>query len=411
MNTSHSSGAPRRHRGKDRRPRRKESPFRLTPARREAGVRNLKKATLARMMNYYSRHTPPEAFASSLRALKLADAARAVRGNYFRHGLYSALLPAAIERAGESIAEFNAHMERFARAFSAGPGGETLSEEESRLVRAAAELVWRHIRAYRCQGEWERARIVKVLGRLDGYRIPYVQQAADVALKLVEILSWGYDGLAVPLGRVRRRLEGIFRQICLLRFGWDPQFKIFRRGRHKLPDLEGLPPELAACPVLAAWRVERVQDNQEMSARDSREAGRLPEVSRWSRARRKEWTEQVQLFGRIFLGREPPPGSRLERATNRLVEAVAWRLQPFPRQAEWQATRVREIVERAAGSSPLTPRRMYATMRRILEAFDAGDRVFDHLPRYDHGVVSALKECLRAAYRQPAHWDPLAMID
>lgn len=118
MDTPLSSGPPRRrHRGKDRRPRKKESPYRLTPARRAAGRRNIRKATLARMLEWHPRYTPPEARANSLRALEKANASPAARGNSTRHGLYSALVPAAIERAGESPAEFNAHLERFARAF------------------------------------------------------------------------------------------------------------------------------------------------------------------------------------------------------------------------------------------------------------------------------------------------------
>lgn len=395
--------------GRDRRPRRKETPYRLTPARRAAARRNLRKATLARMLEWYPRTTPPEARARSLGALEKARASPAALGNATRHGLYSALLPAALRRAGESL-EFNAHLERFERAFGAGPSGEAPPDDESRLIRAAAELVWRHIRAYRGQGEWERARLSKLLGRLDGYRIPSVQQATDLALQLVEILSWGYGGLAVPLGRLRRRLEDVFRDLYIGRFGWDPQFRIFRRGLHQRSELEGKPMELVGCPALPAWRVSRVKENEEKVAPASREAAGPGAVSRFFHARREDGARLLKLFGRIFLGTEPPAGSRLERATHRLTEAVAWRLQPFPRQAQWQAERAREIIERAGKSAPLTSRRMYVTMRRILELFLASDNVFLYLPRYDAGVHQALQECVGAAYGRRAAGDPLAAL-
>jgi hypothetical protein len=402
--------SPRRPRGKDRCPRNKETPFRLTPARREAGIRNLRQANIERKFGCYLHPLAPEHEAKALANLKLADAARAVRGNYFQHGLYSALLPAAIRRAGEDPAEFEAHVLRFERALAAPPG-ETPSDDEKDLIRAAAELIWRHIRAFRCQGEWERARAALLLGRFDGYRLENVQQAADLAVHLDDIFCRGYEGLAVPLGRVRRRLEDVLRNIYMGRFGRDPQFTIFHHGLHHHSDLDGLPRELAVCPALTAWRVESVEANQKSLPRGSSGAEQLPETSRWSRARRKEWADLMQLLRRIFLGTEPPAGSRLERATDRLRQAAAFRLQTFPRQAQWQTERVREIIERAAKSAPLTPRRMYLTMRRILEAFDASDRVFDHLPKHDRRMQEALQECVYAAYGRRPRWDPLAILD
>lgn len=392
------SPLPRRRRGKDRRPRKKETPFRLTPARREAGIRNLRRANLARKLEWHPHRVAPEHWAKALRNLRLADAARAVRGNYFRHGLYAALLPAAIRRAGESPEEFAAHVARFERAL--GGGAEAGSKDEAGLIRAAAELVWRHIRAFRCQGEWELAQLARLLGRLDGYPIPRVGQASDVAVKVVDILCGGYGGLAVPLGRLRRRLENVFRDIFVARFGWDPQFRIFRLTRRPRPNLEGMPAEWVACPVLPAWRVERVRANEEKFAQITQGGVCALAESRFARSRRKDLRELQRVLHRIFLGAEPAPGSAHERATARLETAVLLRLQCFPRQAEWQGERVREILERAARRPAWSPRGLWVVLLRILKVFEASNRTFDHLPRYGEDVQEALRESLRAAYRR-----------
>ena len=391
-----------RRRGKDKRPRKKETPYRLTAARREAGTRNLRKANIERMFGCYLHPLTPAHEAKALASLKRADAARAVRGNYFRHGLYSALLPEAIRRAGENPVEFEAHVLRFERAF-APPGGKALFEDEASLIRAAAELVWRHIRAFRCQGDWERSRAALLLGKFDGYRIEDVQQAADMAIHLAAIFCWEYDGLAVPLNRLRLRLESVFEEIFSLRFEQDARFGVFRRLKHFRPDLEGKTSALAACPALPAWRVERVQAH---GAARGQVTAALPEVSRWSRARRKDWNDLRKMLRRIFLAEDAREGTWRDRATRRLQDAVAWRLQPFPRQAQWQAGRVREILERAARAAPLSPRQAYATMRRILEMIKASDRVFDALPKYDMGVLEALQECVYAAYGRFPPNDP-----
>src|SRR5260370_6658902 len=90
-------------------------------------------------------------------------------GVCFRLGLHAASLRRSLELAGESRAEYEAHLERFARAFAPA---DALGR---RLVRGIAETAWRRLRAFGGQARWELRSIVYRLEqaardpRLGGY--------------------------------------------------------------------------------------------------------------------------------------------------------------------------------------------------------------------------------------------------
>jgi hypothetical protein len=456
-----SHGGLRRARGRDRRPRRRETPYRLTPARRAAGIRNLRRANLARKLKPYRFSLGPEGLAKALANLKLADAARPLRWDGARHGLYSALLPEAMRRAGESPEELEAHVGRFVRALSAGP--DAAAQDELSLVRAAAELVWRHVRAFRRLGEWERAGVRKLVARFDGYPVSEALRE-NLAFQLVEFLEGSTDKLSVPLGRLRRRLERVLGALYLGRFGSDPGFEIFG-SRWSLLVEAGASPEIVSSPTLSRWQVWRVRNNHEErlereSAEAPRGAGGAPGASASSRlvlygpsprasfraprgvipsaARNllvaREMTKQVPradknlgprndvpivnnyvgrptrpkeqadwrpFFRRIFAVSERPEDGRVKRAAGLFEEAVARRLKVFPLEARRQAREVREIMEGAGVAAPLSEPDTHAVLLRVLRLLGASDGVFDDLPGHEDRLQAALVEWLETPCRRP----------
>lgn len=391
-----SHGGPRPPRGPDRRPRRRETPYRLTPARRAVGIRNLQRANLARKLARYPHPVAPEHLGKALANLKLADAARPWKWDCSRHGLYSALLPEAMRPAEER--EFEAHVGRFVRALGAGPDA---AEDELFLVRAAAELVWRHLRAFRCQGEWERAGVRKLLARFDGCPISETRRE-NLAFQLVEFLERGYERLSIPLGRLRRRLERVFCVLYLRRFGSDPGFRIFG-SRWSLLVEAGASPEVMSSPALSEKQVWRVRENHEEGlgrewgvSETPRGAGGAPG------ARREERAEWRPFFRRIFAVSERPGDGRVKRAASLFEEAVARRLQIFPLEARRQAREVREIVEGAGVAAPLSERAAHDVLLGVLRILEASDGVFDDLSWHEDRLQTALVEWLETPYgRRP----------
>ena len=119
--------------------------YRATEPRLLACRANLIRAVAARRADWSARYAPS-----------------------FRLGCYAMSLPRSLAAAGESEAEYERHLELFARGFAPS------DQVEKKLVRAMAKVWWRRLRALRLQSRWETNRL---RARLD-----YAAYLADLGL-------------------------------------------------------------------------------------------------------------------------------------------------------------------------------------------------------------------------------------
>jgi len=145
--------------------------YTVTPRVLAAVLANLAKANAVPKSIRY-RSTVPRLLACRAN-LTLAVAARradwsARYAPNFRLGVYALSLPRSLAAAGESEAEYERHLELFARGFA------PIDKTEAKLVRAMAKVWWRRLRALRLQSRWETHRL---RARLD-----YAAYLADLGL-------------------------------------------------------------------------------------------------------------------------------------------------------------------------------------------------------------------------------------
>jgi hypothetical protein len=134
-------------------------------------------------------------------------------GTCFTRGLYAVSLRRSARLAGESTAEFDAHLALFSVALA------PRTPREQKLARGIAETVWRRLRLYRGQARWERASLEFRLRQ--AARGPTPQQwedglltpaglARDLTWEIGRIFSSASD-LIDAAGKLNARLERLSR--------------------------------------------------------------------------------------------------------------------------------------------------------------------------------------------------------
>lgn len=138
--------------------------YTLTPEALASRRRNLQKARAApRELRY---RPTARRLAASRANLARAQAARRrpraaarIRLNALKHGLWTALTDESLAPLGEARSAYRRHLALFERAYL------PQDARERRIVRRLAEAVWRRLRAFRAQAQWEMERLHNLFDR------------------------------------------------------------------------------------------------------------------------------------------------------------------------------------------------------------------------------------------------------
>lgn len=204
--------------------------YTVTPRVLAAALANLAKANAVPKSIRY-RPTVPRLLACRANLTRAIAARRADwSARYapsFRLGAYAISLPRSLAAAGESEAEYERHLELFARGFA------PTDPVEKKLVRAMAKVWWRRLRALRLQSRWEtnwlRARL-EYAAYLADLGLAGKDHDGNTALELYEVFVEELP-LLTTLERLNRRFERLSR--VLLERRADPSAHVeFWLRRH-----------------------------------------------------------------------------------------------------------------------------------------------------------------------------------
>ncbi|MBZ5542987.1 MAG: hypothetical protein LAO07_04820 [Acidobacteriia bacterium] len=328
-----------------------KKPYQMTPARLRAARASIRIANAARLARRLPYILTPRRQAAAVANLRKANASPRARGNCFHHGLYCASLRSTIRRAGESLAEFERHLRLFERAFRFPSF--LRSEEPRGLIRAAAEVFWRRLRAYRGLARYEAQQLRRVLRRAPEASALTAGRAADLVYAL-RYVFYAHHPARKPLERVNGRAEDLMEAIVAKRTGKATRFQILRSEQGWLDRLDTKPPALLHNPLLSQRMWAEWQDHNPRGWRRSprRRAGqRWREKNRGFDVTRPASREEcLRQFARVFA----VPGDAESAEGARRSAALAWeRLKCFHLHARQEAGLVRKVLRRAAARAPL----------------------------------------------------------
>jgi hypothetical protein len=221
--------------------------FRLTRARRRAmsvNARKMQRGSVEKFQMTEARLAACRANIQKALAVPRAPESYArSRFNHLQHGLDAANFEETLRLLGDDPKEYEAHKQRFRRAFvPANP-------VEEKVVDLMAAAVWRRLRLFNAQAYWESRNLDRFLARGPSLA------ALDAGWTRLR----AYELMALLLDRQKfhhhdHRLTGVverqLRTLLHLRTGGKPDFKYFMRRS---------PQELRQAEELAAhW--QRVQD-------------------------------------------------------------------------------------------------------------------------------------------------------
>ncbi len=177
--------------------------YELTPRRLAAARANLQKA-----------------FA----ALRARKAARPERPSHLQHGFYARDLRRSVILLGEDVREYDAHVERFERAFS------PQTPIERRVVTRLAEAAWRLLRSYRARADSQGRKLRKLLEAAAPHAPLDTRQTWHTGFSILELLS-EQDHLYQCVRLLRNQIERLFRVLLIERTGSDQGFRVFTHRR------------------------------------------------------------------------------------------------------------------------------------------------------------------------------------
>ncbi len=382
-------------------------PFVFTRARRRVALGNLEKAHAAAKLKPPAYVLTARRLESARENIRRANASPRSRGQGFRHGLAAASMRGTLALAGESEAAFNAHLKRFVLAFASPEAcrpeapAQAIDPGDVRLVRGAAELLWRRLRAFRSLGRWERRALAKTFERHANGGAVTAERATDFALELL-VIFLEFAQLLVHVFRLNRRLEDIFRELLARRFGHDPDFRIFRRTRHKRPRLAERPPEIIGNPLKAPKGVAATLARAPQSSGHPRSRGSDARPRGRGASFPEPGIENPQRLARALRRALLPSGAKgnrkFRRQLRRAAEALRGRLEFFPHCADWEARRVKGTLNVARKSAPLSEQPATSLARRILESFDDEQAILREVPKLNTRLTNLLVGLLKQAH-------------
>jgi hypothetical protein len=148
-----------------------------------------------------------------------------VRLNALKHGLFARqTLAESIDRLGENKQEFDQHLRLLERVFVPA------DEEETRIVRELAQTVWRRLRFFHAQAQWEKERLLGMFAEAP-VREPMrledtVARADGLTLALME-----FEAFYRELGKLESQVEFWLRKLIRKRSQGKLRWKGFSPRR------------------------------------------------------------------------------------------------------------------------------------------------------------------------------------
>ena len=333
----------------------------------------------------------------------------------FRDGMSAVSLKRSLALAGESLEEYQSHVDFFQQVFTAGFGPEPGYAGDAGLVKLATALgyaSWRRRRGYRTLAEWERLTVCRELRELaqwrrleDGSgRALTAERLRDLVISLNGAFCPATLSVARKIRALDRRFEALLTRTLLER-GEEPGFRLRSYPGKIVASRHLHSAEVLGNPLVPAARVEQALGARRAQVREPAGWAQFAGGHDAERERQK-WFERRTLPGehqelRQARGQEAH-GSKTElprcfQEFLKLVQAAVeeegapaasaealdfaeslWaRLQVFGEQveretAELQALR-QDYLNRLAegGSEPLSPVKLAG---RLVQLFSGGER-------------------------------------
>ncbi len=181
----------------------KEILYRPTERRQAASRANLQKAIAARRA--------PEGNANA-------------RLNALRHGLFAHRLEDSVKMLGENPEDLARHRLLFLHTFVPE------DEQEGEIVARLADLVWRRLRLFRAQADWEMRRLHALFGAAEGTESLGAYHTERRAYALMRALV-DWDDLLRESGKIISGIERQLRKLIYLRSGGTRRFRVFSPRR------------------------------------------------------------------------------------------------------------------------------------------------------------------------------------
>ena len=175
-------------------------------------------------------------------------------GTGLTRGLCAVSLRRSARLIGESAAGFDRHVARFLEALGPRDG------REHNLARGIAETVWRRLRVFGGQANWERARLVWVLrracvGTLENAGWTAAELGSELESKIQDVFS-SDDGLLEAADKLNARLERLTRLWIEGRGGKPGLFQHSTAPGARDARLLNCPAEVMGNPFLPASKLE-----------------------------------------------------------------------------------------------------------------------------------------------------------
>jgi hypothetical protein len=155
-------------------------------------------------------------FQKAIAARRSPEGNASVRLNALKHGLFAQhALAESVDRLGEDKQEFDLHLRLFERVFVPA------DKEEKQIVRGLAQTVWRRLRFFHAQANWEKEKLQRM----------FAEAPAPAKLSLDDTVARA-DGLA----RALMQFEAFFRELGKLESQVESRLRklIRKRSRGKL---------------------------------------------------------------------------------------------------------------------------------------------------------------------------------
>ncbi len=388
-------------------PRKPRKPWIYTPARQ----RSLRKAILARQLRECEYPITPARLEAWRRNSLLAAKVIRERGRYVRHGTYTPSLRVSLGHAGETLAEFDAHLQLFDRLFdvrNAPPPGAAdwnwkvwaKAGRVPLLARAVAEVVWRRRRGFRGQYRWECRQLERLLVRA-GVRPPRnLSEAVEFAHRVNIVLT---DDLTLNerMRRLLGRLQHLLNALMKEKYGRPLGVRCFPTNTQRPPDLNGSTPSMLGNPLLSAQYFLQVRCLRPPPPGDVRfipsDAAREQVVTRTP-------ADLERALRAIFTLPKRGQQPQADKVLRRLVMSLWRRLEAYRRRAEFEMREIQELTQTLDLQAPLGAEDAQAAAKDLMDAFEVPHGLFVGVTRHDRRIKKGLKDLIALRFGAPPGW-------
>jgi hypothetical protein len=281
-------------------------------------------------------------------------------------------LRGSLERAGESPEAFEQHLRVFQRGFGERPRAASPDPKLAGLIRAAAEVTWRRLRAYRGLAQCEVQALRRTLESAPVAENLSADKAGYLGLELLFNLR-NYERAFPCIRKLNRRLEDLLNAALRRQSRGSQPLKVVRQARLRRRISGSLPLSVVNNPLQAASVTLRRQEKEWQARGPSASADPAGAAATRGAPDSGAVEDIARLLERAFV--PASANAELRQLAQAAAEATEARLRCFADQANREAEGVQQILGALAASGSPTARTRCAAAQALLELLNENDDV------------------------------------